>query len=91
MTMTTALIGVFFISGSLQGHVSLVGDLSDDAKGYALRVMLFAGGICMALPGEGLLGLDRWVLNGIGIALAALPVLSARARGSRAATTAPQL
>ncbi|MEC9433232.1 MAG: TRAP transporter fused permease subunit [Pseudomonadota bacterium] len=91
LTMTTALIGVFFISGSLQGHVSLVGDLGDDAKGYAMRVLLFFAGLAFAMPGDGLLGLDRWALNGAGLALAALPVLAARATGTRAAKTAPQV
>ncbi len=84
LTLTTALTGVIFIASALQGHVSLLGDLGSDLKGMALRFMLFFAGLALAMPGDGELGLDRWALNGIGIALAILPLIVARATGSRA-------
>ena len=37
----TALIGVWFISAALQGHVSFIGGFSGDMKGMGLRVLLF--------------------------------------------------
>ncbi|WP_339947633.1 TRAP transporter fused permease subunit [uncultured Albimonas sp.] len=85
VTLTTALTGVAFISAALQGHVSLLGDLGSDLKGMGLRVMLFFAGLALAMPGDGELGLDRWTLNGLGVALAILPLIVARATGSRAA------
>ncbi|MGR3781320.1 MAG: TRAP transporter permease, partial [Albimonas sp.] len=84
LTLSTALLGVIFIASALQGHVSLLGDLGSDLKGMALRTMLFFAGLALAMPGDGELGLDRWALNGIGIALAILPLIVAKATGSRA-------
>ncbi len=89
ITFATALLGVFFISGAMQGHVPLLGDLGSDVKGFALRILLFFGGIAMAMPGGGLLGIDRWTLNGIAILIALPALLAARAAGTRAGTIRP--
>ncbi|MFT7389790.1 MAG: TRAP transporter 4TM/12TM fusion protein [Paracoccaceae bacterium] len=84
-SVVTALIGVWFISAALQGHVSLLGDMPGGLVGAILRVMLFAGGLSMAMPGGGLIGLPHLGLIAAGLALAALPLLSARKQGRAAA------
>ncbi|MEO1291587.1 MAG: TRAP transporter fused permease subunit [Pseudomonadota bacterium] len=78
-----ALIGVFFISASLQGYISFLGPL-DGALGMTLRFVLFAAGLLIAAPGGPLIGVSSWVLTGIGVALAVLPVGYALNRGRAA-------
>ncbi len=90
ITFSTALLGIYFISAALQGHVPLLGDLGGDVKGFAVRTLLFFGGLAMAMPGGGLLGIDRWSLNAGGIALAIPALILARAAGTRAATIRPE-
>ncbi|MGM0584117.1 MAG: TRAP transporter permease [Pseudomonadota bacterium] len=85
LTLSTALLGILFIAAALQGHVSLLGDLGADAKAMVLRVLLFAGGVIMAAPGGGEIGLSHWALVGIGIVLAMPALMLARATGERAA------
>lgn len=90
VALSTALVGVWFIAASLQRHVSLVGDLPDGVLGGVLRVMLFAGGFCLAMPGGGETGISHWMLVALGLALAAIPLLSARKQGTMAAAMGPQ-
>jgi len=85
VSLSAALVGVWFISAALQGHASLLGDLGDDARGMALRVLLFAGGLAMAAPGGGETGVSHGLLAAIGLALAAPALIAARARGRAAA------
>ncbi|MEO0362937.1 MAG: TRAP transporter large permease subunit, partial [Pseudomonadota bacterium] len=80
LTLTTALLGVWLISSALQGHVPLVGDLGSGAASAAFRALLAFGGLAMAAPGGGELGLSHWTLTAIGLALAA-PALFAAGTG----------
>jgi TRAP transporter 4TM/12TM fusion protein len=89
VALSTALVGVWFIAAALQGHFSLLGDLPDGITGATLRVMLFAGGFCLAMPGGGETGISHWTLVAAGLALAALPLLSARKQGRVAAAIRP--
>ena len=56
LVLATALIGITFISGALQGHVSYVGGLGEGAIGIVMRVILFAAGLLFAAPGNETLG-----------------------------------
>lgn len=71
LTLVTALTGVWLIAASLQGHISLIGDLPGGAIGAALRVLLFIGGLALAAPGGGETGIPHWLLIGAGLLLAA--------------------
>ena len=84
LTLTTALIGIWLISSALQGHLSPIGRLPEGAAGIALRFLLAIGGLCLAAPGGGELGLSHWALTGIGLALAA-PALMVGFRKGEAA------
>lgn len=77
VALTSALLGVAMISMALQGYVSLVGPLDRGALALPLRVLMFAGGFFMALPSTELIGLGYGETAAIGLALAALPLLSA--------------
>ncbi|MGG7568615.1 TRAP transporter permease [Rhodovulum sp. DZ06] len=85
LSLTAAVIGVWCIAASLQGHISLMGDLPGGAIGGGLRVMLFVGGLFLAAPGGGETGLSHWTLIAIGAALALPPFVIARKTGNAAA------
>jgi hypothetical protein len=82
-SMTAALVGIWFISAAMQGYVSFFGGFPSGISGMALRVLLGAGGLLMALPGGGLTGLSHWTLAAAGGSLALLPLLMAWQRGRR--------
>ncbi|MGB8436254.1 MAG: TRAP transporter fused permease subunit [Burkholderiales bacterium] len=82
IVLATALIGILFIAAALEGYLIGVGSLRSEFRGAAARVLLFAGGLMMALPGGGKLGLDHLQLTLIGIGLAVAAMLAAR-RGRR--------
>jgi TRAP transporter 4TM/12TM fusion protein len=84
-SLTAALIGIWFISAEMQGYVSFFGGFPDGISGMALRLLLAAGGLLMALPGGGLTGLSHWALAAAGGALALLPMVTAWQRGRAAA------
>jgi TRAP-type uncharacterized transport system fused permease subunit len=72
-----ALIGVAMISSALQGYISLIGPLTG-STGLPLRVMLFFGGLLIAMPQNALVDLSYGLSFAIGAALCALPMLVAR-------------
>jgi TRAP-type uncharacterized transport system fused permease subunit len=75
----TAVAGIALIAAALEGYVVGIGP-----AGWAARVLLFAGGLMMAMPGGGELGLShvQLSLGGLVFALAgaALAWLTARLR-----------
>jgi TRAP transporter 4TM/12TM fusion protein len=78
LALTTALVGVWFISSALQGYVSLIGSLDGGGPVMLLaRTVLFFGGLCLAAPDGAILGLSHWTLTAIGVALAAGPIVLA--------------
>ena len=77
-TLATAILGVWLIGSALQGHVSGFGGFATDAAGYALRVLVFVGGLCFAAPGGVIAGLDHFALSAIGLALVAPALLFLR-------------
>jgi hypothetical protein len=80
----TAVAGIALIGSALEGYVLGIGAIARSASGWAARLLLFAGGLMMAMPGGGELGLSHVQLSFGGLALAAagagLVWLSARRR-----------
>jgi TRAP-type uncharacterized transport system fused permease subunit len=85
--LVTALLGVWFISAALQGHISFIGGFNGGAQGLAMRALLFAAGILFAFPGGGELGLSHWVLTLSGVVLSMAPLLYAWRLGRRVAVS----
>jgi len=77
VVVSTAVLGVLLIASALAGYLIGMGTLRDGiAAGFA-RVLLFAGGMAMALPGGGELELSHVQLSALGAALAAGAVVLA--------------
>ena len=80
VALSSALLGVAMISSALQGYVSLIGPLGGPL-GLPMRVLLFFGGLLVAMPQNGLIDLGYGMSFAAGAALCTLPVLMAwRAR-----------
>ena len=80
--LVTALIGVWFLSCALQGHISFLGGLGDGVSGLLLRLALFAGGLLFAFPGIESWGLSHWAFSLMGIVVS-LPALLIAWRNGR--------
>ena len=78
--LTTALIGIWMISAALQGYLSLVGSLGTGAGSMVSRCLLGVGGLCLAAPVEGEIGVSHLALIGIGVGIAAPSFILARRR-----------
>jgi TRAP transporter 4TM/12TM fusion protein len=80
----TAVAGIALIGSALEGYVVGIGTVARSALGWAARLLLLAGGLTMAMPGGGELGLSHLQLSlgGLVLALAgaALAWLTARLR-----------
>jgi TRAP-type uncharacterized transport system fused permease subunit len=73
----TAVAGIALIAAALEGYLVGIG-----ATGWAARLLLFAGGLMMAMPGGGELGLShvQLSLGGLVLALAGAALAWATAR-----------
>lgn len=89
VALVSALFGVGMISMALQGHVSLVGPIRKGVVGYALRVLLFFGGLFFALPETDVFGIGFFETAGVGLALCALPLIMAYNDRKREGWAAP--
>jgi TRAP transporter 4TM/12TM fusion protein len=67
----TAVVGITFLAAALQGYVVGIGTVAPGAAGWAARLLMLAGGLVMAMPGGGELGLSHVQLSLAGLALAA--------------------
>jgi TRAP transporter 4TM/12TM fusion protein len=67
----TAVVGIAFLAAALQGYVLGIGTVAPSAVGWAARLLLLSGGLVMAMPGGGELGLSHVQLSLVGVALAA--------------------
>jgi TRAP transporter 4TM/12TM fusion protein len=67
----TAVAGIALIAFALEGYVLGLGATARNAAGYAARLVIFAGGLAMALPGGGETGWSHAQLSFGGLALAA--------------------
>jgi TRAP-type uncharacterized transport system fused permease subunit len=66
----TAVAGIALIAFALSGYVLGIGSLAASWSGWAARLLLLAGGLAMALPGGGELGLSHLHLSLGGLAIA---------------------
>ncbi|MBM1690855.1 TRAP transporter permease [Sulfitobacter geojensis] len=76
VALSCAMIGVAMISSALQGYISLIGPL-EGASGMPLRILLFCGGVLIAMPQTGLVSLGYASSFLIGAVLCALPMFTA--------------
>ncbi len=82
LVLTCALIGVWFISASLQGYVSFVGPLHTGPIAASMRCLLFAAGLLVAAPAGGVAGLSHMMLTLTGFVLALPPLAVAWRAGA---------
>ena len=71
----TAVLGIWLIGSAIEGYLVLLGRLDRGIGGAMARVLLFASGMAMALPGGGELGLSHVQLTALGLGLAAAGIL----------------
>lgn len=74
VVLICALIGVWFLSASLQAYVSFVGPLGTGAVSIGMRVLLFAGALMIAAPAGGVAGLSHLSLTLAGFVVSLLPL-----------------
>jgi len=77
IVLAAALVGIWFLSAAMQGHVSFVGGFPSGPFGWTMRLLLAAAGLMIAAPADGIMGLDHVTLSLIGCAVAAPPLLAA--------------
>lgn len=75
----TAVLGIWLIASAIEGYLFGLGRMDMGIGGGIARVMLFASGMAMALPGGGELGLSHVQLAGLGVVLAVAGALVALA------------
>jgi TRAP-type uncharacterized transport system fused permease subunit len=78
VVVITAFIGITFIAAALEGYLAGIGKLGEGALQLPCRLIMFAAGICMALPGGDSIGLSHVQLSGLGLGLAIIATLIAR-------------
>ncbi len=78
VVVATAVLGILLIGSALEGYLLGFGRLGQGALGLLSRVLLFAAGLSMALPGGGSIGLSHLQLALAGVGLAAVSLLIAR-------------
>ncbi len=76
----TAVAGIALLAAALEGYVVGIGGVTRSAAGWVARLLLFAAGLAMALPGGGELGLSHVQLALAGMVLAAAGVAIAWAQ-----------
>ncbi len=76
--LVTAILGVLLVAAALQGYLLGIGRIPDGAAGWLARMLLGAGGIVMAAPGGGMLGLTQGILLLLALALGLPGVLLVR-------------
>ena len=77
IVVTTAALGIWLIASALEGYLLGLGRLDRGIAGAIARLLLFAGGMAMALPGGGGLELSHLGLSILGASLAGSAVLLA--------------
>ncbi|MEO8248399.1 MAG: TRAP transporter fused permease subunit, partial [Burkholderiales bacterium] len=69
VVVVTAFLGILLIASAMQGWLVGFGRLGGGVAGWLARLLLFASGVSMALPGGGDLGLSHLQLSLAGIVL----------------------
>jgi TRAP transporter 4TM/12TM fusion protein len=75
----TAVLGIWLIASAIEGYLVWLGRLDRGIGSAIARILLFASGMAMALPGGGELGLSHVQLAGLGVVLAIAGILVALA------------
>ena len=78
VVVTTAFIGILLIASAFEGYMVGFGRLGHHAAGWMARVLVFFGGLMMALPGGGDLGLSHMQLSLGSAALVAAGLILAK-------------
>lgn len=73
--LVTALLGVWLLSAALQGYLIGIGQLGYGALGWVARVLVLGGGLLLAVPGGGMLGVGHGTLAASALTLVALGAL----------------
>ena len=71
VVVATALIGILLVSAGLQGYLIGAGRLANGALGWLGRLCLIVGGLTLAAPGGGMIGLTHLQLGSIALIVAA--------------------
>jgi TRAP transporter 4TM/12TM fusion protein len=71
VVVATAVAGIALIASALEGYLLGIGTLGKSLAGWSVRALIAAGGLCMAMPGGGELGLSHLELSIAGLTLAA--------------------
>ena len=79
VVVTTAVIGIWLIGSAIEGYLLWLGKLDSGIGSVIARLLLFASGMAMALPGGGDLALSHLELALLGISLGVAGVLIALA------------
>ena len=69
VVVSTAVLGIWLIGSAIEGYLLWLGRLDRGIGGAVARLLLFASGMAMALPGGGELGLGHLQLALLGAAL----------------------
>jgi hypothetical protein len=72
LSIAAACLGVALVAAAIQGYVLGLGRIADGAAGAAVRALLAAGGLLLAIPAERLTGLAFHLNLALGAALAVL-------------------
>ena len=84
IVLVTALIGIMLVSAGLQGYLIGVGSMGGGVFGLFGRLCLIVGGLTLAAPGGGMLGIGHWTLVGIALAITIPGILVAYLNRERA-------
>lgn len=74
VVVVTAVVGIALIASALEGYLLKVGSMHTGPLGLLARLVLAAGGLAMALPGGGDLGLSHLQLSIAGLVIAAVAI-----------------
>ena len=85
----TAIAGIALIAAALEGYLAGVGTLGATVSGWGARLLLASGGLLMAMPGGGELGLSHVQLSLTGAALGSAGALVAWWRARRDSNPRP--
>jgi TRAP transporter 4TM/12TM fusion protein len=78
VVVLTAIVGIALIASALEGYLLKVGTMHTGVMGALSRVLLAAGGLAMAIPGGGDLGLSHLQLSLAGVAIAIVAIILAK-------------
>ena len=77
VVVATAVLGVWLIASAIEGYLLGLGRMDSGIGGAIARLLLFASGMAMALPGGGELELSHIQLAALGAGLGAIGVVIA--------------